>query len=71
MKYQVEENCLTIFLPSEVDHHNAEKTATEYFFHKTGTGSSNTTIHHIPALGHHYFCILIQDNTIHHALLDH
>ena len=25
MKYQVEENCLTIFLPSEVDHHNAEK----------------------------------------------
>ena len=25
MEYQVEENCLTIFLPREVDHHNAEK----------------------------------------------
>ena len=25
MKYQVQENCLTIFLPKEVDHHNAEK----------------------------------------------
>ena len=25
MKYQVQENCLTIFLPREVDHHNAEK----------------------------------------------
>lgn len=24
MHYQVEENCLTIFLPKEVDHHNAE-----------------------------------------------
>ena len=24
MKYQVEENCLTIFLPGELDHHNAE-----------------------------------------------
>ena len=24
MKYQVEENCLTIFLPKELDHHNAE-----------------------------------------------
>ena len=24
MKYQVEENCLTIFLPHELDHHNAE-----------------------------------------------
>ena len=24
MKYQVQENCLTIFLPSELDHHNAE-----------------------------------------------
>lgn len=24
MQYQVEENCLTIFLPPEVDHHNAE-----------------------------------------------
>lgn len=24
MQYQVEENCLTIFLPREVDHHNAE-----------------------------------------------
>ena len=25
MKYQVQENCLTIFLPSNVDHHNAEE----------------------------------------------
>jgi stage II sporulation protein AA (anti-sigma F factor antagonist) len=25
MKYQVQENCLTIFLPREVDHHNAEE----------------------------------------------
>lgn len=25
MKYQVQENCLTIFLPREVDHHNAEQ----------------------------------------------
>ena len=25
MKYQVQENCLTIFLPREVDHHTAEK----------------------------------------------
>lgn len=24
MQYQVEENCLTIFLPKELDHHNAE-----------------------------------------------
>ena len=24
MKYQVQENCLTIYLPKEVDHHNAE-----------------------------------------------
>lgn len=24
MDYQVEENCLTIFLPKEVDHHQAE-----------------------------------------------
>ena len=24
MQYQVEENCLTIFLPQELDHHNAE-----------------------------------------------
>ena len=24
MEYQVQENCLTIFLPKEVDHHNAE-----------------------------------------------
>lgn len=24
MKYQVQENCLTIYLPPEVDHHNAE-----------------------------------------------
>ena len=25
MRYQVEENCLTIFLPGELDHHNAEE----------------------------------------------
>ena len=25
MKYQVQENYLTIFLPSELDHHNAEE----------------------------------------------
>lgn len=25
MEYQVEENCLTIFLPREVDHHQAEE----------------------------------------------
>ena len=25
MQYLVEENCLTIFLPQEVDHHNAEE----------------------------------------------
>lgn len=25
MKYQVEENSLTIFLPKELDHHNAEE----------------------------------------------
>ena len=25
MEYQVEENCLTIFLPKEVDHHHAEE----------------------------------------------
>ena len=24
-KYQVQENCLTIFLPEDVDHHNAEE----------------------------------------------
>ena len=24
MKYEVQENCLTIFLPGELDHHNAE-----------------------------------------------
>lgn len=24
LNYQVQENCLTIFLPSEIDHHNAE-----------------------------------------------
>ena len=27
MKYQVQENCLTIYLPREVDHHNAEDAA--------------------------------------------
>ena len=26
MKYEVQENCLTIFLPGELDHHNAEET---------------------------------------------
>lgn len=25
MQYQVQENCLTIFLPNELDHHNAEE----------------------------------------------
>ena len=25
MKYQVQENCLTIFLPGELDHHNVEE----------------------------------------------
>jgi len=25
MKYQVQENCLTIHLPNELDHHNAEE----------------------------------------------
>ena len=25
MKYQVQENCHTIFLPEDVDHHNAEE----------------------------------------------
>ena len=25
MRYQVEENCLTIYLPREVDHHNADE----------------------------------------------
>lgn len=25
MEYQVQENCLTIFLPKEVDHHSAEE----------------------------------------------
>lgn len=25
MKYQIQENCLTIFLPKEVDHHHAEE----------------------------------------------
>lgn len=25
MKYQVQENCLTIFLPHEIDHHNADE----------------------------------------------
>lgn len=25
MRYQVQENCLTIYLPKEVDHHNAEE----------------------------------------------
>ncbi|MDD3362559.1 MAG: anti-sigma factor antagonist [Hespellia sp.] len=24
MRYQLQENCLTIFLPKEIDHHNAE-----------------------------------------------
>ena len=32
MKYQVQENCLTIYLPKELDHHNAEsiKKETDY-----------------------------------------
>ena len=25
IKYQVQENCLTVFLPNELDHHNAEE----------------------------------------------
>ena len=25
MRYEVQENCLTIFLPGELDHHNAEE----------------------------------------------
>ena len=25
MKFEVQENCLTIYLPGEVDHHNAEE----------------------------------------------
>ena len=25
MKYEVQENCLTIFLPKDLDHHNAEE----------------------------------------------
>ena len=25
MRYQVQENCLTIYLPREVDHHNADE----------------------------------------------
>ena len=25
MKYEAQENCLTIFLPGELDHHNAEE----------------------------------------------
>ena len=29
MDYQVQENCLTIFLPKEVDHHNAEEIKAE------------------------------------------
>lgn len=29
MKYEVQENCLTIFLPSELDHHNAEQIRTK------------------------------------------
>ena len=29
MKYQVQENCLTIFLPEDVDHHNAEEITRE------------------------------------------
>ena len=29
MKYQVQENCLTVFLPHELDHHNAEEIGKE------------------------------------------
>lgn len=25
MKYEIQENCLTIYLPNELDHHNAEE----------------------------------------------
>lgn len=25
MKYQIQENCLTIFFPKEIDHHNAKE----------------------------------------------
>lgn len=25
MKYQIQENCLTVFLPKELDHHNSEE----------------------------------------------
>lgn len=25
MKYQIQENCLTIYLPQEIDHHNADE----------------------------------------------
>lgn len=25
MEYEVQENCLTVFMPKEVDHHNAEE----------------------------------------------
>lgn len=25
MRYQIQENCLTIYLPNELDHHNAEE----------------------------------------------
>ena len=30
MKYQVQENCLTIYLPREVDHHNADRNHIKY-----------------------------------------
>lgn len=29
MKYQVQENCLTIYLPNDLDHHNAEEIKVE------------------------------------------
>lgn len=32
MKYQVQENCLTIFLPNEIDHHNSEELKRETDF---------------------------------------
>ncbi len=25
MRYQIQENCLTVYLPQEIDHHNAEE----------------------------------------------
>ena len=35
MRYQVQENCLTIYLPREVDHHNADEIRKEADFDRT------------------------------------